>query len=225
MRSGLVRHRIGWSAGCLLLAPWTALWAAGELTAVDEAPAEVPAKVTVALALPGQAFATDEGPVGRIWLVKELATQADFKSSLNVKYPLSPGHLVGVLQIDKEGYVDFRGQDVAPGIYTLRYGRQPVDGNHVGTSELHDFLLAIPAAADDDPAPLKSLESLMMKSARATGSNHPAILSLLPPAADDKAPALIHDEAKEFWILQLSAGTAGGKTTPLKLVVVGVSEG
>ena len=45
-------------------------------------------------------------------------------------------------------FTDFRGQEIKKGVYTLRYGQQPEDGNHIGTSELADFLLAIPAGVD-----------------------------------------------------------------------------
>ncbi len=201
-------------------------FADAKLTPVDKLPEGLSDKVAAAVAGPGQQLVTDDGAVCTVWLAKEIAARADFKPSLNVKYPFQTGHLLGVLRVDKGAeYTDFRGTEVAAGVYTLRYGQQPVDGNHVGTSELHDFVLAIPAKSDADPAPVKSVEALVKLSTQATGSNHPAIFSLLPPAAGDKAPSVIHDESKEFWILSLAAGIAGGKTVPVRVVVVGVSEG
>ena len=153
----------------------------------------------------------------------------DFKPTLAVKYPLAPGQLVGVIEIVKKSeFTDFRGQDVAAGVYTLRYGQQPVDGNHVGTSDLADFLLAIPAKLDTDPALLKMSEAMHKLSAKTAGSNHPAIFSLLPPKADEKTPALTHDSSKHFWILSITAdGKAGDAAIkiPLRVVMVGVSEG
>ena len=130
--------------------------------------------------------------------------------------------------VKKSEFTDFRGQDVAAGVYTLRYGQQPVDGNHVGTSDLADFLLAIPAKLDTDPALLKMSEAMHKLSAKTAGSNHPAIFSLLPPKADEKTPALTHDSSKHFWILSLTAdGKAGDAAIkiPLRVVIVGVSEG
>lgn len=211
---------------CVWLLVVSPLAAESKLTAVEKTPAGLSEKVAGAIASPGQQLVSDNGAICTVWLAKEVAAKPEFKPSLNVKYPFQAGAFVGVLQVDqKSGFTDFRGQEIGAGVYTLRYAQQPVDGNHVGTSELYDFLLAIPAAADDDPAPAKSVESLFGKSAKTTGSNHPGIFSLLPAAADDKTPAAIHDENKEFWILSLTAKGAGGKDIPVRLVVVGVSEG
>ena len=200
--------------------------AESKLVAVEQAPAGLSEKVSAALAPIGQQLVGEDGAVCTIWLTKEIATKPDFKSSLNVKYPFLAGHFVGALRVDKESeFTDFRGQEVPAGVYTLRYAQQPVDGNHIGTSELYDFLLAIPAAVDEDPAPVTAMQTLMMKSAKATGSNHPGIFSLLPPEESDNAPAVIHDESKEFWIMSLQAKSAKGAATPMRIVVVGVSEG
>lgn len=168
-----------------------------------------------------------EGPVCTIWLAKSFTLKPNFKSSLTVKYPLTPGQLAGAMQVHSSTFSDFRGQPVKPGVYTLRYGQQPQDGNHVGTSELMDFLLAVPAGSDTEPAPVK-VPQLMKRSAKATGSNHPAIYSLLPPAEKAEEPKLVHEAAREFWILDLAGSGKQGDTevkVPLKLVVIGKSEG
>lgn len=201
----------------------------GKLTVVEKAPAGLADKVSTALNPSGQQVTAAGGTIGTVWLVKQLEAKADFKPSLSVKYPLTPGQLVGAIEVVKKSeFTDFRGQDVAAGVYTLRYGQQPVDGNHVGTSDLADFLLAIPAKLDTDPALLKMSEAMHKLSAKTSGSNHPAIFSLLPPKADEKTPALTHDTGKHFWILSLTADGKSGSAAvkvPLRLVIVGVSEG
>ena len=201
----------------------------GKLTVVEKAPAGLTDKVSTALNPSGQQVTAAGGTIGTVWLVKQLEAKADFKPSLSVKYPLTPGQLVGAIEVVKKSeFTDFRGQDVAAGVYTLRYGQQPVDGNHVGTSDLADFLLAIPAKLDTDPALLKMSEAMHKLSAKTSGSNHPAIFSLLPPKADEKTPALTHDTGKHFWILSLTADGKSGSAAvkvPLRLVIVGVSEG
>jgi hypothetical protein len=207
------------------LAATTAWSAEGKLTAVSTAPAGVSDGVKASLAVGGQQVSVDGAAVCTIWLAKNLATKDGFKPTLNVKYPFTPGQFLGVMQVEKKSeFTDFRGQEVPVGVYTLRYGQQPVDGNHVGTSELYDFLLAIPAAADADPAATKALEDLFKRSAKTAGSNHPAIYSLLPPAAEAKA-SVEHDSGKEYWIVNLVGQDAAGKPLPLKLVVIGKSEG
>jgi hypothetical protein len=162
-----------------------------------------------------------------IWLVKEAAAKADFETSLAVKYPFTPGQFLGILQVPRRAELsDFRGQEIEEGLYTLRYGQQPMDGNHIGTSETADFLLALPVRSDEDPATIETPETLFKTSAEAAGTSHPAIFSLLPVGeAEIKEAGLAQVEDKEFWVLQLLAAGAGDKKYPLRLVVVGESEG
>lgn len=199
----------------------------GKLVATQQVPAGVSEKIAATLNPAGQQVVIDGKAVCTIWLTRALSIKPDFKPSLSIKYPLAQGQLVGVMEVVKKSeFTDFRGQDVAVGVYTLRYGQQPVDGNHVGTSDLSDFLLALPARADVDPASPANLEALFKLSATTTGSNHPAIYSLLPPKADDKTPSLTHE--KEFWVIRLTAdgkSAAGAVKVPLRLVIIGVSEG
>ena len=218
------------AASCLVLLAASFVAAEdGKLTVVEKAPAGLADKVAATLNPSGQQVAVDGTAIGAVWLVKQLEAKADFKPSLSVKYPLTPGQLVGAIEVVKKSeFTDFRGQDVAAGVYTLRYGQQPVDGNHVGTSDLADFLLAIPAKLDTDPALLKMSEAMHKLSAKTSGSNHPAIFSLLPPKPDEKTPALTHDTGKHFWILSLTADGKSGDAAvkvPLRVVIVGVSEG
>ena len=103
-----------------------------------------------------EGFAIKNRAVCDVCAVKDLAAKDGFKPTLNVKYPFQPGQLIGALRVSgKTEFTDFRGQPVKAGVYTLRYGQQPQDGNHIGTSELSDFLLAIPATTDTDLKPTR----------------------------------------------------------------------
>lgn len=197
----------------------------GKLTPIDPAPAGVSEKVAAVLHKGGMQVRIDGKPVCTLWRVETAPAKEGFKATLNVKYPFTPGQLLGVIEVVQASeFTDFRGQEVKPGVYTLRYGQQPVDGNHVGTSELYDFVLAVPVKADVDPATWKSPEDLFKKSAATAGSNHPAIFSLLPVEKAGADPTLTHDESKDFWIVTSLLPVAEGKTVPVRLVVVGRSE-
>lgn len=167
-----------------------------------------------------------DGPVVEIWLAKSVDVKPDFKPTLSIKYPFKPGQLLGALRIPKGvKYTDFRGQEMKPGAYTLRYGQQPQDGNHIGTSALSDFLLALPAKMDTDPKTINIVDKLHQQSAKAVGSTHPAIFSLLPAKKTEKAK-LEHNADKEFVILNATVtGSAKGKKTsvPLRMVAIGKS--
>lgn len=172
----------------------------------------------------GHSVIGQDGAVCSVWLVKEVPMKANFKPTLNVKYPFAPGELIGVLQVQaKKKYTDFRGQEIKPGVFTLRYGQQPEDGNHVGTSDLSDFLLAIPAAMDVDVSPIGAFKALAERSSKTAGSTHPAIFSLLPIEKPVEKPTLTHDRDKDHTMLSAVLSAKGGAKVALRLVVIGKS--
>lgn len=125
-----------------------------------------------------------------------------------VLYPFAPGQLMGVVRFPRK-MSDFRQQEIASGVYTVRYGQQPVDGAHVGTSPTRDFALLLPAAEDKDPETIADYKTLTKASTAAAGTNHPAIL-MLPRSADigkGEFMGVRHDEEKDWWVLKFS-GTA-----------------
>lgn len=156
-----------------------------------------------------------------IWLCKEWELKA-FSPTGDVNYPFVPGQLMGVVQFERK-HADFRDQDVEDGIYTLRYGQQPVDGDHVGTSPTRDFLLLVPASADKTPKPML-YKDMVLASAEVAGTNHPALFSL--QRLKGEGP-IRHDEEKDWWIARLKGtGRVGDekKALPLDLVVYGQGE-
>jgi hypothetical protein len=200
-----------------------------ELGAAKGLPEGVAKEVSATLNADGYQVSGPKGPVCSLWLSKSLEVKAGFKPTLNVKYPFALGQLVGVLQVaEKAKFTDFRGQEIKPGVYTLRYGKQPEDGNHIGTSELYDFLVAIPAKDDSEPKAIDSFQVLAKMSAKASGGTHPAIFSLLPVEKPAAKPVLEHDEEKEHYILNATTSGKADKTdlpVPVRLVVIGKSEG
>jgi hypothetical protein len=159
--------------------------------------------------------------VCELWLCKEWPLKGD-KVGGEVIYPLHPGQFIGVIRYPRKSS-DFRDQDIDKGVYTLRYGHQPVDGAHVGTSPTRDFLLLIPAARDRSPAPLE-YKPLVAASKEATGATHPAILSLQRLSDSTEPLEIRHNEEKEWIILRFVGKTSqAGKTADqaMELVVVG----
>jgi hypothetical protein len=159
--------------------------------------------------------------VCEIWPCSQWPTKADFKPSNSVLYPFEMGQLMGVIRYKRKAG-DFRGQEIPSGVYTLRYALQPEDGNHVGTSDTRDFLLLLPPADDKLPG-IVSKENLFKLSPKASGTTHPAMLSLLAPTASVTTARMRHDEARELWSLGFSGKITSGKTSelPIEIVVVG----
>lgn len=215
-----------------LLSFFSASAARGEeykLATSDSGPEGLAAAIAAEVSPQGMSLIGPQRPFASVWLVKQATVPADFQATAAVRYPFVSGQLIGVLSVPKRSdFVEFRGNKLEAGTYTLRYGRQPTDGNHVGTSDLADFLVAIPADQDEDPAPISDVAKLAELSAAASGTSHPAILSLQPIETAADAATLAHDEERDFWILQTKIAVQRGEKTeqlPLRLIVVGVSEG
>src|SRR5579859_4863691 len=96
--------------------------------------APAPFAPEVQTALNGQGFRIQDGAgriVAEIWLRK--TTSCSEKPSGpkgSVQFPfLADGEMLGVLQFASEAR-DYRDQSIAKGVYTVRYGLQPVNGDH-----------------------------------------------------------------------------------------------
>lgn len=155
-----------------------------------------------------------------IWPCKKWEIAGDFEAKEDRLYPFKPGQLIGLLHFGRRGK-DFRDQTIQSGYYTLRFGLQPNDGNHEGTSPTRDFLLMIPAAEDKSPE-LVGVKRLMLASAEAAGSSHPAMLCLQRAAKEAKNElSMRHDEEKDWWILHFSGkAVTKDKTSDLALDVI-----
>ena len=216
-------------ATALILAPAFATAGDHKLKSVAKAPEGLAPVIAKLVDPAGHQIVGPDGAVIEIWLLKSVPVKPGFKPNFTQFYPFQPGQLLGAMRIPKgTEYTDFKGQQMQPGTYTLRYGLQPMDGNHVGTSETYDFILALPAKADTKTDAIEDFYELSEISAKSAGSTHPAILSLLDPAKVAKEPKLEEDSFTEHWILSFTAqGDAKGKKAELKvrLVVVGQFEG
>src|SRR5262249_49496000 len=140
---------------------------------------------------------------------------------------LAEGELIGVLRFPGEGH-DYRDQTIAKGVYTLRYGLQPVNGDHLGVSTYRDYALLVPAAKDKALADLPQ-KRLELQSAESAGTSHPAVLMLLAAPAGSKAePSMVHDETLNTWgsVVPLSLvlkGQSSPVLLPVQLILVGMA--
>jgi hypothetical protein len=117
-----------------------------------------------------------------LWFVQTIAANGDGPGWSNVE----SGTLVGAMRVTG-AFKEIRGKVVAPGVYTLRYGLQPQNGDHLGISAFRDFLLLSPAAIDKDPKVL-GFDGAVALSKEVIGTAHPASLSLDPP---ENAPGAV----------------------------------
>jgi len=169
----------------------------------------------------GYRITLEDGSVAcELWFMKGIAGQS--KEVAGAVYSeLAESTLVGVLHFSQPGS-DYRGQPIASGYYTLRYELLPNDGNHLGAAANRDFLLLVPAATDKDPATNPKPAEVIELSRKASGTHHPAPLSLVQP---DNSPSPSVTKAEEdHWIFTGTTKLASGREMPIALVVKGQAQ-
>lgn len=132
------------------------------------------------------------------------------------------GTLVGAVNISAD-YRDIRGRIIKAGLYTLRYGIQPQNGDHLGVSPFRDFLLVSPAGVDKDPAP-QGHDGTIELSKQAIGGSHPGVLSIDPPVTAAATLSLHKTELDHDAVIMEVPVTRSGKpagTLKFGLVLVG----
>jgi len=131
------------------------------------------------------------------------------------------GEFVGVVHFPAPG-VDFRGQAIKPGFYTLRYALIPQDGNHMGVNSTRDAFVLCPAAADTDLTTALKFDDLVKLGRQSSGTAHPNFL-VGAPVNGDTFPAVVKDD-QGHWNLQVKLHGASGDL-PIAFTVVGKWEG
>ena len=196
----------------------------------DGPPAGVAPEIASGVTGQGYRVTDDQGkPFAEIWLRKDVPATAKPEGAKGaIQFPfLAEGELLGVMNLVGEGH-DYRDQTIEKGVYTMRYGLQPVNGDHLGVSPYRDYTLLLPAAKDKATAALKR-KQLETTSSEAAGTTHPAVFFMLSAPAD--APvSMIHDEEKNTWrvVLPLNLKAPGESTSlshPVSFIVSGMSEG
>ncbi|MSV28269.1 MAG: hypothetical protein EXQ52_05925 [Bryobacterales bacterium] len=130
---------------------------------------------------------------------------------------LPHGSIIGAIRFPPKSS-DRRGQSIAAGVYTLRYGLHPVNGDHLGVSPQRDFAVLVPAADDKDAASTPNFDELMPMSRKASGTPHPAVLSI-SSSSSGKFPD-VAKEGDHDWVLHVKIGDS-----PVAVTVVGKAEG
>jgi hypothetical protein len=160
-----------------------------------------------------------------VWARKALETTATAdQAKTELKYTnLEETTLVGAVKFP-DTFTDYRKQKIKPGVYTLRLGIQPTDGDHQGTAPFSEFCLLSPAAADTKPAMMEAKE-LHEQSTKSNTRKHPGVMLLFPNKTPSEKPA-IEAKPKDHLVLSFRIpATAGGEKAYLgfSLVVVGVT--
>jgi hypothetical protein len=176
-------------------------------------PSEVAPAVAQMLQKDGAKITKDGAAYCEIWL-RAQNTPTGPKTEGATLTGAQVGTLIGVIRFDGKGQ-DRRGQGIKAGVYTLRYGLIPINGDHQGAATQRDFLVMSPAATDTDAAAQPAFDALMDMSRKASGTPHPAVLSF--SKADSDGPMEITKQGED-WVLQAKIGD-----TPVQIIVIGIA--
>ena len=117
-------------------------------------------------------------PVFEFWFCSEVPLKSKPSSPDKALDAMAETTVVGAASV-AGGQRDYKDNEIPAGVYTMRFGLQPQDGDHLGTAESPYFVLLIPAAADIKPDGFASTKAMAKVSGKDTASNHPIVLNLL----------------------------------------------
>ena len=194
----------------------TAAFAQYKSDSAGAPPAELAPSISKALQQQGTKIAGGGGAiVCEIWLRTSMPTGPK-PADQTITLSIPQGALLGVIRFSAQG-ADRRGQTIKPGVYTLRYSMIPVNGDHQGSAPQRDFVLLTPAADDKDPNATPDFDALVAMSRKASGTPHPAVLSIWGAGASD--PAGFAKQGENDWVLTTKIGD-----TPISIILIGKAE-
>ena len=159
--------------------------------------------------------------LAELWLRKEIPAKAAADAKKGVTYrDLDETTLLGAIRF-MQPWSDYRKQKIKSGVYTLRLGFQPMDGDHMGTAPYPEFCLLSPAAEDKKPEPMDA-KALQEMSAKASMATHPAEMLLFPNDQPKDKPELAGKEM-DTWVVNAKANTAAKAPLGLGLTLIGHS--
>ena len=163
-------------------------------------PESVPEAARGMVAQEGVSVQSGDAAVVRFWM-RTAPFDGDPASGFGVRFDNIPeGAFLGVVEFPDRGS-DFREQAVPPGLYTIRFGLHPEDGNHMGVAPSRDFALLAPVDKDLEVAKNYDFDSAVQLSAD-VGNPHPTVARLELPEAD--AGPNLWENDYEHWILDIA---------------------
>jgi hypothetical protein len=213
--------------GLLLL--WVALGTnASDLSlklAEKEPPKDLGASIIAKLQPKAIQLFDGDKPAYEFWFAAELPLQSKPASAGKALDAIKQATLLGAVAVSKPQR-DYRDDEIAAGVYTMRFALQPQDGNHLGTAEFSYFAVLIPAKLDPAPDAIADYKKMVKTSSKQTASDHPVILSLRPAANQNGDVPKLNEPAPEHKSVRVKVpgkvmGTGESETLVMEVVYQG----
>ena len=159
-------------------------------------------------------------PAFEFWFISNLPLQSKSASFAKALDTIKPATLLGVVSVPKS-MRDYRDDEIAPGVYTMRFTLQPQDGNHLGTADFLYFVALTPAKLDPKPDAITDYKSLVKASSKETSTDHPVVMSLRPVNSESGEFPKIEEPAPEHKSVRVKLpATAGAEKTSIIFDIV-----
>lgn len=170
-----------------------------KLETISEAvPEEIPLSIRESLPMSASRVVMDSGVIATFWIRENINLKDSTSPELGVNFGQFPaGTLIGAFRISGP-WKDYKNAVIEKGTYTMRYARQPADGDHLGVSLYRDFLILIPAERDNELDREYSQQDLIDMGRLASRSTHPAVLAFFPIWESIEATSLLGNELDQM---------------------------
>jgi hypothetical protein len=149
-------------------------------------------------------------PVYEFWFVSELPLTSKPASPAKALDSAKQATLLGAVSVPK-AMKDYRDDELAAGVYTMRFALQPQDGNHLGSAEFTYFAVLVPAKLDTKPGGISDYKPLVKASSKETATDHPVILSLRPASSTDGDLPKLNEPAPEHKSVRVRVPAKAGE--------------
>ena len=200
------------------------------LTVKDaDPPAEVSKDLRDRMTAKSLVVADGDGPMFAFWFATEIEGTVKGAKAQETLEKITEIGLLGIVEVLRDDLIDFRDDPFDPGIYTMRLGLQPQDGDHMGTAPFDTFAILLSHKLEEELFKYggPDHEFLEELSSEDTVAEHPPILSLQPMSSDEgEFPRL--DEGGDDWkflCIKLPVKIAGEIVhVPVQVVIEGIGD-
>jgi len=146
--------------------------------------------------------------LAQLWLRKTVPAKAATGGPFTYR-DLEETTLLGAVRFPAD-VRDYRNQKIRAGVYTLRLGFQPMDGDHMGTAPFSEFCLLVGAANDKSPDLIKDPKDLYERSGKSVHHTHAGVLLLFPVEKRSPSPKLVNKGQGQWVVTAEEKASAAG---------------